>query len=83
MGKQSRCASHTSVRFNGAAGVGPRMAIFFELTGLTPSASMGPRGLARGWAAYWRSQPERGQLQWGRGGWPADGEIERRKKRFA
>ncbi len=36
-------------------------------------ASMGPRGLARGWLTKRPEAMLEYSLQWGRGGWPADG----------
>ncbi len=85
--------------FNGAAGVGPRMAPSMHTTKYPDPASMGPRGLARGWENAMiffsfgkvASMGPRGlargwgeltvnatpcvALQWGRGGWPADGRF--------
>ncbi len=124
MEKALRTTPALSSRFNGAAGVGPRMVFAgLRLCREQAIASMGPRGLARGWKAkqvvLYVGQSfngaagvgprmegvacaERGALcrfngaagvgprmaksaspllallsllQWGRGGWPADGGL--------
>ncbi len=59
--------------FNGAAGVGPRMRVCNLTWPAELQASMGPRGLARGCVSSLTNSAPSVALQWGRGGWPADG----------